>query len=68
MKTIIKSAACAAAVAALVALSAMAAASRLPDSTDESSAGAVNTTVGAEAESVAGSLDTTPSGMIINVR
>ena len=59
----------AAIVAAMLAvLAAFANATRLPDSTATSSAGAINTTVGHWAVSGDGSLNTIPLGMGIYVR
>jgi len=58
---------CAAVVAVSAALSGIASAVRIPDAEQTSSAGAINTTAGAEGESVAGSLDTSPAGLVINV-
>ena len=59
---------CAATVVVSTALSVIADMARSPNATDESPGGPVNTTVGAEAESIAGSLDTTPSGLVISVQ
>ncbi|MBR2838674.1 MAG: hypothetical protein IKE55_07825 [Kiritimatiellae bacterium] len=56
------------AAAVLAMFAAFASATRLPDSTATSSAGAINTTVGHWAVSGDGSLNTIPLGMVIYVR
>jgi hypothetical protein len=56
------------AAAVLAVFAAFASATRLPDSTATSSAGAINTTVGHWAVSGDGSLNTIPLGMVIYVR
>ena len=52
---------------ASMALTGLSFASRSPNSTDESTSGAVNTTVGHSAISASGSLNTEPSGMVISI-
>lgn len=53
---------------ASMALTGLSFASRLPDSTGESTSGAINTTVGCSAVSMSGSLNTEPLGMVISIQ
>lgn len=53
---------------ASMALTGLSFASRSPDSTSESTSGAINTTVGHSAISASGSLNTEPLGLVISIR